>query len=101
VRQSRLAGAPIRRARSFSGTRCRLFAGRRVCDGDFVGHRFAGDAIVPVDPVGEVQQLAAFAAERPVHRLDWMSTTVYTDWPGRRLVGHDENVTSVLAGGAL
>ena len=50
-----------------------------ILDGDVVGHRLAGDAVVPVDPVGEVQQLAALAAERPVRRLDWMSTTVYTD----------------------
>jgi hypothetical protein len=39
--------------------------------------------------VREVEQLAALAAERPIDRLDWMSTTVYTEWQRRRRLGHD------------
>jgi hypothetical protein len=69
---------------------CRVGAGRGILDGDVVRHRFAGDPVVPVDPVGEIQQLATLAAERPICRLDWMSTTVYTEWRRGRRISHDE-----------
>src|SRR6187455_2197058 len=92
ARRSGLAGA-LRRRASLTGRRPGLRVG--VLDRGLVGHRLARDPVVPVDPVREVQQLTAFAAERPVCRLDRVSTTVYTEWRRRRLIGHDENVTSV------
>src|SRR3954453_22054939 len=92
ARRSGLAGA-LRRRASLTGRRPGLRVG--VLDRGLVGHRLARDPVVPVDPVREVQQLAAFAAERPVRRLDWVSTTVYTEWRRRGLIGHEEKVTSV------
>src|SRR5690349_23561125 len=53
-----------------------------------VGGLLAWDAILTVQPAREVQEAAAFGAERPPFRVDWTLATVYTESFGGRHVSH-------------